>query len=157
VEYLENSWLLFTVPVYDYSVKRQQIAAKKVYSIDTGLINAVGFSFSPNTGKLLENIVFLALRRKTSDIYYVLSSSGYEVDFYLPESRQLIQVTQSLGQPSTYERETRALLAAMQELNVTQGLILTDVNAPPLTENGTTIEIRSISEWLLQQESERAP
>ena len=65
LEYLENSWLIFTSNVYDYSVKRQQVAPKKVYAIDTGLVNAVGFSFSPNTGKLLENLVYLALRRRT--------------------------------------------------------------------------------------------
>ncbi len=84
IEYLENSWLTFTMNVYDYSVKRQQIAAKKIYSIDTGLINAIGFSFSPNTGKLMENTAFLALRRKTHEIYYYTTPAGYEVDFYLP-------------------------------------------------------------------------
>ena len=82
---MENSWLLFTVNVYDYSVKRQQIAAKKIYSIDTGLAEAIGFTFSANIGKMLENLVFLALRRKTKEIYYYTSPAGYEVDFYLPE------------------------------------------------------------------------
>jgi uncharacterized protein len=53
IEYLENSWLVFTENGYDFSVKRQQIAPKKMYCIDTGLVNAVGFAFSPNTGKLL--------------------------------------------------------------------------------------------------------
>jgi predicted AAA+ superfamily ATPase len=60
LKYLENSWLIFTLNVYDYSVKRQQIAAKKVFPIDTGLANAIGFSFSANMGKLLESMVFLA-------------------------------------------------------------------------------------------------
>ncbi len=41
--------------------------------IDTGLANEVGFHFSPNTGKLLENIVFLEFRRLTSEIYYYSS------------------------------------------------------------------------------------
>ena len=101
ISYLENSWLIFTLNIYDFSVKRQQIAAKKTYGIDTGLINAVGFKFSPNTGKLLENLVFLALRRETREIYYYTSPEGYEVDFYLPESRQLIQVTQHMTNPDT--------------------------------------------------------
>ena len=78
IDYLENSWLFFTSNVYDYSVKRQQIAPKKVYPIDTGLANAVGFAFSPNTGKLLENVVFLALRRRTQEISITLR---------LPDSR----------------------------------------------------------------------
>ncbi|MFZ2095638.1 MAG: ATP-binding protein, partial [Anaerolineales bacterium] len=148
IEYLENSWLIFTLNVYDYSVKRQQIAAKKVYSIDTGLSNTVGFAFSPNTGKLLENMVFLALRRKTNHIYYYTTGSGYEVDFYLPESRQLVQVVQNMGNPSTREREIRALIDTMHFLNLSSGLILTDSNADSVIENEFSITIRSITEWL---------
>ena len=150
VEYMQNSWLIFMANVYDFSVKRQQVAAKKVYAIDTGLANAVGFSFSPNTGRLLENLVFLALRRQTKEIYYYTSPAGFEVDFYLPETRQLIQVTQNLDQPATRERELRALVDAMRGLGLSSGLILADANAEPITEDGMTIEIRSLAEWLLQ-------
>lgn len=150
IEYLENSWLIFTLTVYDFSVKRQQIAAKKIFSIDTGLSSAVGFTFSANTGKLLENLVFLALRRKTSEIYYYTTPAGYEVDFYLAESRQLIQVVQSLDNPATREREIRALVDGLRALNLSTGLILTDENAPAVAENGFTITIRSLAEWLLE-------
>ncbi len=121
VEYLENSWLIFTVNVYDFSVKRQQIAPKKVYAIDTGLANAVGFFFSPNTGKLLENLVFLALRRQTPEVYYYTSPGGYEIDFYLPRTGELIQVSQNLAQPTTREREIRALSDALRGLGLTRG------------------------------------
>jgi uncharacterized protein len=152
IEYLENSWLIFTMNVYAYSVKRQQIAAKKVYSIDTGLVNAIGFSFSPNTGKLMENAAFLALRRKTHEIYYYTTPAGYEVDFYLPESGQLVQVAQSMDNPATRERELRALADAMNALGLTSGLILTDSNTETITRNGFTITIRSLAEWLLESE-----
>jgi predicted AAA+ superfamily ATPase len=107
IEYLENSWLIFTVNVYDYSVKRQQIAPKKVYVIDTGLANTVGFTFSPNRGRLLENLVFLALRRQSRAIYYYRAPDDTEVDFFLPETRQLLQVTQSLAAPAVRQREVR--------------------------------------------------
>jgi predicted AAA+ superfamily ATPase len=149
IEYLENSWLIFTLNVYDYSVKRQQIAAKKVYSIDTGLSNAVGFNFSPNIGKLLENLAFLALRRKTREIYYYTTPAGYEVDFYLPKTRQLIQVVLNMDHPATREREIRALLDAMRALDLSKGLILTDSNAERVAENGLSVEICSLAEWLL--------
>ena len=151
IDYLENSWLLFTLNVYDFSVKRQQIAPKKVYAIDTGMASTVGFAFSANTGKLLENLVFLALRRKTKEVYYLTSPAGYEVDFYLPETRQLIQVTQNLANPTTRDREVRALSDALRGLDLPSGLILSDANADPIVENGLTIEIRSIAEWLLDQ------
>lgn len=150
IEYLENSWLLFTVNVYDFSVKRQQVAPKKIYAIDTGLANAVGFFFSPNTGKLLENLAFLALRRRTSEVYYYTSPGGYEVDFYLPETRELIQVSQNLAQPATREREVRALTDALRGLGLTRGLILADANAKPVEMDGLTIEVRSLAEWLVQ-------
>ncbi len=116
IEYLENSWLFFTVNVYDYSVKRQQIAAKKTYCIDTGLANAVGFNFSANTGRLIENLVFLALRRKEREIFYYTTPAGFEVDFYIPEQRLLIQVTQNMNKSSTREREVRALVDGMRSI-----------------------------------------
>lgn len=150
IEYLENSWLIFTINVYDYSVKRQQIAAKKVYSIDTGLSNAIGFMFSPNTGKLLENLAFLALRRKTREIYYYTTPAGYEVDFYLPETHQLIQVAQNMDHPTTREREIRALIDAMRALGIPTGLVLTDTRSDDVKENGFAIQIRSMSEWLIE-------
>lgn len=150
IEYLENSWLIFMLNVYDYSVKRQQIAAKKVYCIDTGLSSTVGFAFSSNMGKLLENLAFLALRRKTSEIYYFTTPAAHEVDFYLPEVRQLIQVVQSMDHPATREREIRALVDAMRALNLNSGLILAGSNAETVTENGFIITIRSLAEWLLE-------
>lgn len=153
IEFLENSWLLFTVNVYDFSVKRQQIAPKKIYGIDTGLLRAIGFSFSPNTGKLLENLVFLALRRRTTAIHYLTTPAGYEIDFYLPETRQLIQVSQNMAQPATRAREVRALTDAMRGLGATQGLILTENEGPPIVEAGMTIEVRALATWLLQEET----
>lgn len=153
IEFLENSWLLFTVNVYDFSVKRQQIAPKKIYGIDTGLLRAIGFSFSPNTGKLLENLVFLALRRRTTAIHYLTTPAGYEIDFYLPETRQLIQVSQNMAQPTTRAREVRALADAMRGLGATQGLILTESEGPPIVEAGMTIEVRALATWLLQEEA----
>ena len=149
IGYLENSWLIFTSNIYDFSVKRQQIAAKKTYGIDTGLINAVGFKFSPDTGKLLENLVFLALRRGTREIYYYTSPEGYEVDFYLPETHQLIQVTQHMDNPGTREREFRAIETAVKHLKVERALILSDMNEDPIEVGGVPVSTRSVAEWLL--------
>ena len=148
IEYLKNSWLLFTINVFDYSVKRQQIAPKIVYFIDTGLINAIGFQFSPNTGRLIENLVFLALRRFTDNIYYYATDGGYEVDFYLPETRQLIQVAQSLNQTKTKDREIRSLVEAMDDLKIDEALLLSESKIPSIHINNKTINTQTVSEWL---------
>jgi uncharacterized protein len=149
IEYLENSWLIFTMNHYAYSVKRQQIAPKKVYCIDTGMINSVGFRFSPNTGKLIENLTFLALRQQTRNLYYYVTRSGYQVDFYLPEERKLIQVSQRLENSSTREREIRAIEETVKELPIEQALILSDANEEDIIASGIPVHIQSIPEWLL--------
>jgi uncharacterized protein len=152
IDYMENSWLVFSVNRYDFSVKRQQIAPKKIYCIDTGLSKSVGFSFSANTGKLLENLVFLALRMQTHEIYYYTTPGGYEVDFYLPEKQQLIQVAQHLENPSTREREMRALQDAIKGVEIRNALLLTDNNEDNFEIGGVPVEIRSVAEWMLQSE-----
>ena len=149
VEYLEDSWLLFTLNVHDHSVKRQQIAPKKVYTIDTGLAQAVGYASSPNTGHLLENAVYLALRRRTAELFYWAAPNGQEVDFYLPKEKQLIQVAASVDQPATRERELRAMNEAMLALRIKQSLLLTSANALPATVPAGIVETRSVADWLL--------
>jgi predicted AAA+ superfamily ATPase len=152
IDYMENSWLLFVMNLYDYSVKRQQIAPKKVYAIDMGLSNAVGFATSPNQGRALENLVFLVLRQKTRRLYYFSTPSGYEVDFYLPETQQLIQVAQNMDHEMTQEREIRALLEAMRFFSIKTGLILSNSTAAPIKLDESLISIRSYAEWLLENE-----
>ena len=151
IVYMANSWLLFTMNLYDFSVKRQQIAAKKIYCIDSGLSNAVGFGFSPNTGKLLENLVFLTLRQQAKELYYYTTPGGLEVDFYLPERQQLVQVTQTLENPATRERELRALAEAVQTVKVKSAMILSNSNEDGFEVNGVPVEVRSTAEWVLSQ------
>ncbi len=151
IDYMENSWLVFTLNLYDFSVKRQQIAPKKIYCIDSGLSNAVGFGSSPNTGKLLENLVFLALRQQEKEIYYCTTPGGFEVDFYLPGQRRLVQVTQNLDNPATRERELRALADAIPSVKVETALILSDSNEAGFEIKGVPVEVRSTAEWLLNQ------
>jgi predicted AAA+ superfamily ATPase len=148
IEYLENSWLIFTLNVFAVSVKRQQVAPKKVYTIDTGMVNSVGFRFSPNTGRLLENAVFLALRRRTRDIYYYRTQDGLEVDFYLPGEGRLVQVAQSLDQPETRARELRAIEVALGEVRVESALVLAEAGNEDLEIGGVMVRIRSVSEWM---------
>ncbi|OGG16067.1 hypothetical protein A3D77_02005 [Candidatus Gottesmanbacteria bacterium RIFCSPHIGHO2_02_FULL_39_11] len=151
IDYLENSWLFFVVNKYAYSVKEQQIAAKKIYSIDTGLVGSVGFSFSKNKGKLMENVVYLQLRRKRQDIYYYKTVQDYEVDFFLPKENAFIQVSQYFDSPETQERELRAITAAVQEQKeVTTHVVVTESDKQILNREGLQIQVVPLYEWLLK-------
>lgn len=151
IDYLENSWLFFVVNKYAYSVKEQQIAAKKIYGIDTGLIGSVGFSFSENKGKLMENVVYLQLRRKQQDIYYYKTAQDYEVDFFLPKENAFIQVTQYFDSKEIQERELRAIIAAVQEQKkITTHIVITESEKQTLEREGLQIQIVPLYEWLLK-------
>src|SRR3990167_4040173 len=151
VDYLENSWLFFVVNKYAYSVKEQQIAAKKTYGIDTGLIQSVGFSFSENKCKLMENVVFLQLRKKYHDVYYYKTAEDYEVDFFLPKERSLIQVAQHFDLAETKERELRALVSAASEQKKAKNLVIvTESEKDEFEKEDVQIQATPLYEWLLQ-------
>src|SRR3989339_933647 len=151
IDYLESSWLFFVVNKYAYSVKEQQIATKKIYGIDTGLIGSVGFSFSGNKGKLIENAVYLQLRRKRQDIYYYKTAQDYEVDFFLPKENAFIQVSQHFGLPETQERELRAIAIAVQEQKkAATYIVITESDKQTLNREGLRIQVVPLYEWLLK-------
>lgn len=151
IGYLENSWLFSTINKYAYSVKEQQIAAKKLYCIDTGLATSVGFSFSKNKGKLMENAVYLQLRRKYHDIYYYKTNQDGEVDFFLPKEEMLIQVAQKFDIPEMQKREQGALIASRKELKKANRLVIvTESRRQELKIEGLKIPVMPLYEWLLR-------
>lgn len=68
--YLETSYLCFFLNRYHTSVKTQYQSSKKIYFIDHALARNIGFRFSDDSGRLLENIVFIELKRRFQRIYY---------------------------------------------------------------------------------------
>lgn len=150
IDYLENSWLFFAMNKYAYSIKEQQIAAKKIYGIDTGLVHTIGFSFSKNIGKLMENAVYLDLKRKNLKVFYYKTIDSYEVDFYLPDNKILIQVSSDLHNDSLRERELRALESAASEIkDIKKCLVITNSQKEIIKLNGLDIELIPLYEWLL--------
>lgn len=81
ISYLEEAGIIFLVPLFSYSLKKQQANPKKAYCIDTGLRNALSFQFSKDEGRLAENIVFLELKRRGFKPHYWKNSG--EVDFII--------------------------------------------------------------------------
>ena len=75
ISYLSNSYLFFELQRFDFSVKRQLNFPKKIYLIDPVFSQISGFNFSMNKGKMLENIVFIELKRRNNEIYYCLNKN----------------------------------------------------------------------------------
>ena len=58
----EKAFLFFTINKFDYSIKKQIQNPRKIYSIDLGFPNNLGFKFSENEGNILENFVAISLK-----------------------------------------------------------------------------------------------
>ncbi len=126
LSYLEDAFLIFAVPVFTESLRRMQTTPKKIYGIDNGLIAANTFNLSDNLGKLLENQVYLDLRRQGKKIFYYQTSDGYEVDFVTQDllgKHEILQVVWEADDPLTLKREERALRQAEAELGFSGRLV----------------------------------
>lgn len=155
VGYFRDAFLLFTLDLYAFSVKEQIKSPKKVYVIDTGMAGAVGFSFSENRGHLLENQIYLELKRRGHELYYYKTKSGLEVDFACCSGgkiTRLIQVVHDLGDDKTRHREMRSLLKALDETGLECGEIVTYEEDGEVTVEGKTIRLISAFKYLLGSE-----
>ncbi|ASJ16580.1 hypothetical protein A3L04_05600 [Thermococcus chitonophagus] len=153
VGYLEDAYLIFQLRRFSPKLKSQILSPRKVYVIDSGIINSVAFKSTKDIGKILENVVFVEILRRISysfsnrEVYYWRDRNG-EVDFVIKEGNkviQLIQVTYELNDEN-YRREVEALLRASKELKCNNLLIVTWDQEETLKEN---IKVVPLWKWLL--------
>ena len=161
LNYLEESFVLFSLNRFSYKIKEQLSSNKKIYCIDNGFIHANAFKASPDFGKLYENAVAIELKRKELNkdikVYYWKNQQQEEVDFVVKEGlkvKQLIQVCFKIDDLDTKNREMRALIKAGKELKCNNLLIITEDTE---TEEKTawfgdkaTIKFIPLWKWLLE-------
>lgn len=155
-QYLENCYLFFLVKRFHHSLKSQSYAPKKVYAIDVGLAYAIGFRSSHDSGRMLENVVFIELKRRNFEIYY--HHEKKECDFVVCKQNQiqaLIQVCFDFTDPDTKEREINGLVDAMQHYKIKRGLMitLTETDEIKIKIDNTTYHIRVIPIWAWLQKA----
>jgi predicted AAA+ superfamily ATPase len=130
LSYIEDAYLIFTVPLYAESVRKVQSNPKKIYAIDNGVVRASSLRLTKNEGRSFENLVYLDLRRQGHEIYYYLTQNGHEVDFLtrdLTGQLHLYQVASDATDSQTRQREMRALEEAQKELGI-KGMLITKDN-----------------------------
>jgi len=158
--YFEDVYLIFLLKRFSYKVKEQEKSPRKIYAIDTGLCNSLGFRFSENVGRLAENIVFLALKRKQImdsqvELFYWKDIQHREVDFVIKENLKvtsLIQVCWNMQDEKTRNRELRSLQKAMKELNVSTATIITEDTEGEEKLHDNTVKLIPLWKWLLAEE-----
>ncbi len=152
LEEIENIYLMFVSKKYAPSVVKQELSDRKIYCLDNGLLNAVTFKFSKDTGKLLENMMAVELRRRKQEVYFL--KNHRECDFVLLEKDEAVsafQVSLSMEDPDTREREINGLLDACKKLNLDTGTIITRDEEDRVEINGVRVDILPAYKFLLSQ------
>ena len=148
VSYFEDSYLLFSVPKFEYSYRKQLVNPKKIYAIDTGIINCNTVSFSKDDGRLLENVVFAELRKQGKNIFYFRGKN--ECDFVIEEKRKITEAYQVCYQltEDNKTREINGLVEALNESKLDKGCILTFNQEDQFEIEKRTIKVIPVWKWM---------
>ncbi|MBO5182629.1 MAG: ATP-binding protein [Paraprevotella sp.] len=144
LEYTAESCLIFSIENYAAKIV-EKVSNKKFYFMDNGLLNL--FLFDPETS-LLENIVAIRLYSQYSDLCFF--NDGFEVDFYLWEHSVAIQVSYSLADANTRNREVDGLCKLARRYDINRMFIITKDEEDTIEANGHTIEVIPVWKWLLE-------
>lgn len=156
--YLSNAYLIFLLEKYSPKLKESIIAPKKVYCIDSGIVNTIGFKISENIGSLMENLVAVELLRRKSywfkewEVYYWKDSQQNELDFVIKEGPRvniLIQVTYASGKDEVERREIRSLIKASEQLSCKELQIITWDYEDELKLENRMIKFLPLWKWLI--------
>ncbi len=151
----ESIYLFFPLCRYEKSLSKENAGDKKYYCIDNGLRRVLLNPVSEDKGKLLENCVFLHLRRSLSvvdKLYYF--KQRQECDFVRvrgDEVIQLIQVCYHLEDEQTRIREIGGLQEAAQYTGCHRLLILTYAEEEEIRQGAYTISVQPVWKWMLEQ------
>ena len=144
--YLEEGFLVYSLQNHALKFAERE-TKKKFYFVDTGFLNLFLFE---SDDKLLENLVFLELKRKyEDDIFYFRDK--FETDFYLPQQEQAIQVSYSLSRPETKKRKIMGLKSTLNARNLKEGTILTYNEEEKITQDGFKINVIPVWKWILKE------
>ena len=148
---LADAFLVNEVQRYHQNLKIQYRDPRKVYIGDPGFRTAGARSAEDDTGKLLENLVYIELRRREQESWYYKGKQ--EVDFVIVDRYkpvELIQVCASdMKDEKTWKREINGILEAAKALGLSKGLILSDRREENLKVEACSISIVPAYKWLL--------
>jgi predicted AAA+ superfamily ATPase len=148
IGYLEEPYLFVSLSRFSYKMALQKKTGKKIYIIDNGFIKARSFEFSPNYGRLLENLFCIELLRRgykpDLELFYYKTKKNLEVDFVIRKNiriQALIQVAYDVSNTKTLNREIAALSAASAELKVSNLFLINWDMEQNRQENNLMIKI----------------
>ena len=144
---LTESMLFYKVQRFNIKGKQFLTTQSKYYTVDVGMRNSIVKSAQSDIGHILENIVFLELKRRYKNVYVGEQDLG-EVDFVVFDGKkyEYYQVSATTLDENTLKRE----LAPFTEIrdNYPKYLLTLDTLLP--NENYDGVVKLNALEWLLK-------
>lgn len=152
---LEDTSFFFFLKKFSFKPHLRETWPKKIYLCDTGLSKIV--RFSPDIGKLMENLVFLEYLRKENkdpllNISYLKLRDG-EVDFVIKRDnfiKELVQVSYSSSLDEIDKRELKSLIKGEELLKCKNLIVITWDFENNITYSGKKIKFIPLWKWLLK-------
>jgi len=142
---LLESYIFYEIKRFDIKGKEYLRTLGKYYIVDIGLRNyLLGFR-DMDTGHIIENVVYFELLRRGYDVA-IGKVDNREVDFIAAnaEEKRYIQVTESMNEPATRERELAPLRMIRDNY---EKIVIAGSCDYPMTEDG--IKIIKLTDFLL--------
>ena len=148
VKYCMDACMIFSLENYA-SKFVERVSVRKHYFIDNGLLNIF---LTDSDTSLMENICALTLYKNSifneeEKVYFY--NKEVEMDFYLPNRKKGIQACYSINDPSTLEREVKALTTFHELYGLEEAEIITYSEEQTIETPTITIHIRPLAKWLL--------
>ncbi len=154
----EEVFFMFYLKIYSRSENKKMSYQKKIYIIDTGIINSLKNEMSHS--RLMENLVFLELNKRGMENNFGIAywkeygkANGREIDFVLYDSFkvvQLMQVTYISDISEINSREISALLAGSRYFKCHDLIIITWDYEENIMKDGEKIIFMPVWKWLLK-------
>ena len=156
--YLNQTYLISTISKYS-SRSRERARNEKSYAIDVAFMDKRENAFSgENLGWRLETIVYLELLRRKAgtenDIYYYQGRSA-EADFVVCDGKKTLavyQVSYDISNDKTRKREIKGCIAGAKATKCDNIFLITDHESEVIEEDGYSIQVVPIWEWLTREE-----
>ncbi len=151
VDFIVKTFAMYTLEKLEYKQSRVFSTIKKFYSVDTGFSALYG-GYLKIYSRLLENVVFLKLKKESYQINFGQNESGKEIDFVVTErnrSATNYQVSVTLNE-SNKDRELSSFVSIDKYVSNGKHIFLsTDADEKTIEYSGIKIEKHNIVRWLL--------
>lgn len=156
LNYLEEAYVVFSLSGFSVKAGERLRSPKKIYTVDNGFVASKAIQHSPDTGKLMENLVFMELVKRgfepNRELFYYKTRNNREVDFALKKEikvQELIQADYNTTNPDTEKREVKALFEAGAELGAEKLTVITWDEKKEIKKDNQTVRFVPLWEWLI--------